>query len=483
MKTIDPKFVAIVIIIMFSRLFFLEPTDTYMSVDPVNYIMGSQDYNLKGGLPHLPGSYLCCQIISFVNFFIDHFHTTLLCINLTWLFFSILLTNNLLIKYDIGNKNTVLIFLYSIPGIWFYTSITEIYAFDIFISTLLLSALLSKRYFLLTPFILAFTIAYRQSSGVFLSPLFLYFWFIYFKENGIKLKPILSLIFGLFSLSFMLYPMFENAGGISGYLKLYETMNPIPKLDFIRNSVQLVSFGFYFFFPLLFLLNRNGRLVIKHDLIFAILPALLAFVFLHYNKGYFMPLVVPIYIYSFLTFRPKKYILIVAIITNILVYFFLPIEIPNYQYSLNREIRNLSLFEVQKGRFLGKFASTYGVIQMNEDIYKDAEKLSLNSNKVIIEKNNLLLYQQLIYLKNIDSCFYFIKESDKINYYKFQGLKWSNSSINKIDPNLPIIGNKNIYLNHYKDFGLILDTSKYFVIYKIEDGEFDNYLQKFKEIY
>ncbi|MDC1067556.1 hypothetical protein OAQ99_00200 [Candidatus Kapabacteria bacterium] len=475
----DSKYILSLIFIVFlTRIFLLEGENTYQSIDPINYIFGSISFDLKGGSPHLPGSILYCKLIYLVNYLINDYHKSLITINLFWTLASIPFSYFILKHYKVNYHFISVLFIYSIPGIWFYTSITEYYAFDLFFSVIILYLVTNNKYLFLTPIILAIGMGYRQSSGVLLAPIIFYNIVIYIRTKGITRNLILSSILSMIVLSSWLYSLIESTGGLSEYIDLYTNKNPIPESTTLKNLVKMSSFGLFFFITTLFLFRAKFLGKFRIELILSILPGLIFFALMHYNKGYFMLITVPIIVQSLILFKPKLTRLYVAILLNLIIYFLSPSIFPVYYNKMKSDKRPVSKLQLQSERMMFGFSSNYGTIVKGDQLFDELEKLEIpNNSKIAFDQSLPIQVKLFSYNKGLDSTYYF-NSSSNLKLYQLISLDYKMVDISILNSDFIFIGHSEFFKNYLFDIASSLNQSQNFTVYKINE----DYLYKYQSI-
>lgn len=479
MKNAPLKIFILALIILISRIIFIEPTGVYQSVDPIHYILGSENFDLSNNFPHLPGSILYCKLIKTFNIFFDQYHTSLLVINILWLVASIPFAYKIFEKYKIKYINLSLIFVYSIPSVWFFTSITEIYAFDLFFSVFLIYLLSEKKYFFLAPIIFTAGTGYRQSSGVLLAPYFIYSLRLYVKNYKIDRKLIISLVLSFFIIMIWLFPLIKNAGGLFDYLELYQNNNPLPNLSFSKNLVQMVSYGSYFFISLLFFVGKINKSKNFIDLLVSYLPALLFFILFHYNKGYFMLIVFPISLHLILIFKPSRKRIFLATILNFIIYLFLPANNSSYYNKIDSEHRPVGRLEMQIERLFGGYSASRDRIFARQSVFLDVK--NINWKEPLICDPSLPIHCKLFaYTMKLDTCYY-LSTNNNLEIYILDNFKNKISNLNQFDSMFYFIGHKEFFNNYLINKAELVDSTAYFAIYSVNNKK--EYFKLLKKLF
>jgi hypothetical protein len=369
----------LLIFVLLSRFLVLDGKYYGYGWDPGNFALAVEDYSLENARPHLPGYYLHIQIIKiFSSIFNNHFASMIFlsilytCLSIPFLY--------LLIRKWYSMLDSVLISLVilSNPFSWFYGVTSEIYAFDLFFSVVLVYFSLSQKLVIYSPIILSLGTGIRPTSGLLLAPLFIYLWYYNIKNNNISIKKtVIFQCLGILGFLVWFIPMVNSAGGLYSYIQLYKTVNPAKGLTLPINIFELFSY-MMFILPtiLLFILgmylskndnykvtnnlNKNSGLYFK-VLYYWLIPSILCYLLFRYSKGYILLIIVALILFltSFIRkSRVRLYILISAIVIQTSVFLFFPYRTPHVQVYFIRQNRNLSLGKVWLDRTFSRFNIT-----------------------------------------------------------------------------------------------------------------------------
>ncbi len=280
------------------------------SFDDSNFALGVKSYSLVNTRPHLPGYFVHVKLLSLLTIITGKAFTamTLLSAIYSGLAIGMLF---LLLKKWIGTHDALYVALFTAtnPVVWFFGCSTEIYSFDLFFSITLVYLGFSSRWIYLLPAFMAFGAGVRQSSIILLFPLYGYLWFEYHRNSGIDWKKcVYAHGIGVLVFFAWLVPMIRSAGGLSQYLALYKTHDPMDPLTLPQNLYRFISFnvttGISFLIAVACILifpkkekkESTGKDYFHKDrisvfvkvLLVWIVPPLLVFLFYAYSKGYIL---------------------------------------------------------------------------------------------------------------------------------------------------------------------------------------------------
>jgi hypothetical protein len=251
------------------------------------------------------------------------------------------------------------------PLVWFYGSVTEIYSFDLFFSSLLIYLCLDKKNIYLIPAVFALGAGIRQSSVIILLPFYISVFYIYYKETKDLRTVIWSQIVGVVFLLSWLIPFLFTIGGIESYLYLIKTQNPIPDLGFAKNFIQMLIYLFWLVLPFLFVIpfikrvksiSKEGRTLICYFILIFI-PSLLIFSFVHYTRGYWLIAISSAFLLLGLIISEKKSARIGILIVSIfqLSYFlFFPYKILSLEQFYSPKARSESQLSTLASRLMSQ---------------------------------------------------------------------------------------------------------------------------------
>ncbi|MFA3782897.1 hypothetical protein ABRY23_07535 [Melioribacteraceae bacterium 4301-Me] len=379
------------LITVLTRLIYLE--HFFVDWDSVGFALGSISYSLEFTRPHLPGYFLHVKIISALSKVLGNIHTAMLTLSIVYsslaAFFSYMLLRKIF-----GQIASIIISLLIItnPMVWFYGSVTDSYSFDWFFSVFVIFILIDSKYFLLIPPIIAIGCGIRQTTGVLMAITFYTYFFVFKVYKNYKIKKILiSHVIAVLAFLLWFVPMIDSAGGLSNYLKLYNENSPLPKISLMQNFYQMSSYLIYILVPyvvvgIVLLINikklKNKQLKIDKKtlwlLLFWLLPPLFLFSFVAYSKGYFLIIILPLYIIfgfflkdGLITVKP----LILSIFLDILIFLFLPYSKPSIESMLNPMTRKIKNYQVWYERTTSSYLMAISRIKYNDSSIEELSEL------------------------------------------------------------------------------------------------------------
>jgi hypothetical protein len=391
---------AICLITALSRFIYFEQSFGGFSYDSGSFTLAVQDYNIAEWRPHLPGYYLFVQTVKLLQFFTADIHSAM-----KWLIilFSALAMGALYWVLGRWFDNRISLLLVGItltnPLVWFWGSVTEIYAFDLFYSIALVGLCYSRRGIVLSPFFLGFFSGFRPSSAALLLPLYVFFWYRYIKAFNPSVRKIaISHLIG--GLGFLLWfiPMINSVGGLTNYIALYQTNNPVQNISLLQNWYRMSSFTVFMIIPFIIPVGfwflkqmRSGNRKAKSEAsmglpadfirvsLWWLVPPLLFFMLFHYSKGYYLLNVIPMFELILLVVRKGRYkswLLGSSIILQILIFTAVPYSLPDIQTYISRQHRALNLAEVWWVRTKSVFLMASSQIRALDQIANEFETAS-----------------------------------------------------------------------------------------------------------
>lgn len=378
-----------------SRLLIFPGGDSGFSYDDGNFALAARSFSLVDTRPHLPGYYLHVQLIRAVDMASGTPFSAMALLAVCYSGLAAILLYKLLRKWgDSRDAALGTLLVVSNPLVWFYGCVPEIYAFDLFFSVALVYAGLSPRAIYGLPLLAALGGGIRPSSPVLLLPLYGYLWFRFKPDPRFSWKGfLLAHLVGLVALLTWLLPMLNSAGGLSEYLRLYKTHNPVLKISFLQNGFQLSSYTVFLTPPFIitaawltvnYFRRGGGRLKVGpvsacdrtfiHIVLWWVIPPLLFFIIYHYSKGYFMLCAAGMLLIILPLLRRKSFgkpVLTAIIVGQILLFLLLPYRRPDVAVYMGPETRRLSLAQV----WLQRTLSHYLMARMHLDALKEFSKV------------------------------------------------------------------------------------------------------------
>lgn len=395
--------ILIFLFIWLSRLIVADYSNSFHSVDVGNYILAVFDYDISADRPHMPGYFLYVYFFKFLNLFFENGNALFV---VGQSFFqavsSIFIYKIIKDKFELKYNIAILVLIYSIPMIYLYGIMSEIYSVDILTISVFLYLIHKDKISFMLP-ILGVIFGIRQSSGIFLLPAIIYFYFYEFKFNNYKFKDLLLSI-GIFTIICLMWfiPLTLSTGGIFNYFKLLSIQNNyVVGVKFINNLISFITYSIFYFIPILILFIFSKRISkldinkINISYLLIIIPQLLFYSLYHYNKGYALLLIPAIILFIVFNFNVKRKLLIIISCLNLLVFFLLPGNIPSYNTQIKREFRNIDVKQVWFERFQYWWMPSLGSHNVSVVLHNDIEN---NSEKIykLVQDNPLILNNTLV---------------------------------------------------------------------------------------
>ena len=511
----------IVILTFITRIAVAPSQNGYSSYDSGNFILATHSFSIQDDKPHLPGYYLFVVILKYTNLIIHNFYYSMLFLSVLFTSIASVLIFLLLDKY-FEKLEAILLTLIIIfnPLVWFYSSSTEIYAFDLFFSALVFYIGLQKNGMYILPLLIALGTGVRQTTGLLLLPLCFYFFYRKLKEKDIDWLLLgTSIVPSLLAFAIWFVPMTNSIGGVHKYIEYSTSNSPIPQglitkglWGFARNLAGMFSYGFFGLIPsiisLIILLfykifrkkNQNvipteegipvmmkpgmkinsQMSILKYQLLYWLVPPILFFMVIHYAKGYLLLVfpfifVIPAYLIIKKILNIKSLILILII--QILVFLFYPYYYPSYEDNSNYDYRKLSKLETSLNRFVSYYGMSYSHLKRLGRFYKEIDTL-LNDKNFPVSKRAYIFVDpsvvpnhrilQIIYP---DRTFLKLNQTEPDSYVKFSGTNFYYRDDFESILGVSVILTSNSYYNRFlrnfsgtslstKNFTIFIPTNK-----------------------
>ncbi len=463
------------VITLSTRLLVAPGNNSFTSYDSGNYCLASISYSIENDRPHLPGYFLYVQLVKNIYQITHNFYYSLLFLSILFSSISSVFVYLILKNYFkiIQSYLLTLIILFN-PLVWFYGSSTEIYAFDLFFSSLVFYTGIQRNGIYFLPILIALGTGVRQTSGLLLLPLCFYFLYRSIKDKELEWNLfITSLVPCILAFLLWFIPMTNSVGGINNYIELSTHHNPIPRnlisggiSSLAKNLVGLASYGifpaiptlvsllFYFinkFFgkavsyknttdtkkPPLSLLNERtsgvkNKSFKRNSLIrigFWLIPPILFFMFIYYAKGYIL-LVFPVIIIIPSFFILKNLIgnkmLFFILVLQVAVFLFFPCYYPHYEDNSNYKNRALSKIDLTIDRFFSYYSMSYSHLKDLEMYYKEIDSLltksRINSEIDIFIDPTIIPNQRVLQVIYPSRAFLRYDHTDYDRYWIYKGI-------------------------------------------------------------
>lgn len=479
-------------IILLSRLIVADYGNSFHSIDVGNYILAVFEYDISTDRPHLPGYFLYICFFKFLNLFFEN-NNALFVIGQGFFqaISSIFLYKVIKDKFQFKETFLVLSFIFSIPTLYFYGIVSEIYSIDLLIISVFLYLIEKEKVNYILPF-LAIVFGFRQSSGVFLFPAILYFFYYNFRYKEYKLnKLILSLILFIVLLLSWFLPMIQIIGGFETYSELLRLQNNyVSQINIKNNLVSFLTYSFFYFTPLILLLLFSKKSdKFKFDYIniiylLLIVPQFFFYFLYHYNKGYALLYIPVIALFIARNFKIKNRVILIISMLNLLFFFFYPAKLPTFNTQIKREYRDISLFDVWLERFNYWWQPTLSshniTAELHNDIDNNKEKIYqvVRSNPLLVDntlvtrgRNVSWILQDAIILERT-----FINFDSYESHYKLEAFKKMTNFSEIIDDTFILI-DKEYWQKYYSEISEIKLELKYYYIVKMHKGKGIEYLK------
>jgi hypothetical protein len=380
-----------------SRFIYFEQSFGGFSYDSGSFTLAVQDYNITEWRPHLPGYYLYVQTLRLFLLFTGDIHSAMKWLIILFSSLAIGLLYWVLRRWFDDSLSLLLVGItLTNPLVWFYGSITEIYAFDLFYSIALVGLCYSNRGIYISPLFLGFFSGFRPSSAVLLFPLYIFLWYRHIKSSRPSVEKIATAhLIGALGFLLWFVPMVSTAGGLKEYISLYRTHNPVQDITLLQNWYRMSSFTVFmlipFIIPVIFWIIEKSKLAklkssqisnIRMPMDFVrmslwwLLPPSLFFILFHYSKGYYLLNAIPIFgliIFLVRRSRFKYWLLGSSIVLQILVFIAAPYSLPNVQTCISRQNRQFNLAEVWWARTKSVFLMASSQIRALDEIADEFE--------------------------------------------------------------------------------------------------------------
>lgn len=482
--------VALAIIILATRILFFAGGNTEFSPDTGHYAIASNYYSIQDYAPHLPGYFIYVKMIKLVSFITGTPQSAMKLLSLVFSIAGGLFLFRLASNYT-DEKSSLLLTLLIMtnPFVWFFGCNNEIYTFDLFFSAVVILAGMNNKWIYSTPPILALGMGIRLTSGIFLLPVVIYLWYSHNKKQGIYW----SRFFEFMSLAVVLLlmwaiPMFRSAGGIDKYFALYQTHNPMVNSGVLFNISNLIGFAWYILLPfgifLVYFLIRmksvkpSGWNTIRTEYgrelltaVYWILPSLLIFILLHYQKGYLLLVTGAMFLVYVITSRTgflKNSVILIVIVLQTALFLAMPYSEPPDELNFTAKARNFGKFDAWMQRAVSGFSMGAQRISAYDDYYDDIHR-GIKETQSYMRENRKYFYlidpSCLIYARSFQArypskTFTLLNNFDMTTYFSFNEYEFRKTT----DPyymikNSIIITRKSFYQKYLK--GIAVPVKEY----------------------
>lgn len=479
----------IVIISLLSR--FLLAETLFYDADTIGVAMATKSFSLADTRPHLPGYFLHVQIIKVLNFFVADLHLVMILLSIFYCTAGAVLSFNFLSKWSNKVDSLLIILLIlSNPLAWYQTATPEVYAFDFFFSVLTITFGTNKRLIYLLPVLFGIGTGVRQTSGVLLFPLYIFLWYDFFKHNKILFPKFFTAhLAGVILFCSWFIPMINSAGGLTGYIKLYQTNSPVPRISLLQHLFQFSSYVVYIFVPVLFILiyyviNKKKRGTITYQkyptrlLLWWAIPPMLVFTFFTYHKGYFLLIILPIFFFAGILLNGEKLpraFLIFAIALQSLFFILFPYRENSLESLYAPKFRKQSLSSVWIERTFTSYLMSAQRIKTQEKNFSElagiVRKINAEKgNKNIVLDPTVHLYARALQMMFPDTKFITMDLMDENHFVEYLGIDINvKDNLNDLFDNSVIITCNEFYEKHLPRLAPVAFVSNNFSSVEVEE--------------
>lgn len=473
----------IFIIILFSRLIVADFSDSFHSMDCVNYILAVEDYNIDAERPHLPGYIIYVAFFKFLDLFLTNGNIIFIVFQGIFQAISGILLFTIL-KSKISNKENLIymLFIFSLPTIYFFGIVSEIYSIDLLIISIYLYLFHKNKIYYILPFI-AFIAGIRQSSGGLLIPSALFLIYIEIKSNEVSFnKILLSAFISIAIILAWFIPLTQSMGGFENYfLALEKQKELLVSYKLTNNIISFLTYSFFYLIPISIIIISSKYRKIKLDksnifYLLIIIPQLILFIFYHYNKGYALLLIPALIIFLSRNFKIRNNLLVVISTVQLIFFYLYPGKIPSFNTQIIDNYRNISKYETWYERFNYWWLPTVNANQKTVELHNEFEKHSnkidniLNGKKLIVDNSVIIRARNFAYIApNIKICerTYYNKSSYE-KYYKHINFSVENDLVKNFS-DFYILVEKEYYDLYLKEFSNIMYETKFNYIISIDE--------------
>lgn len=490
-KQFSPIIIVLTVLLVFRILTNDPVVNGGITYDTGNVTLGIIDYSLENDRPHLPGYYVHVLLAKGLLPLAQSPGRALLWLGWLYSFGAFLLLFALLKEYVKNRTYALSLFLIVLtnPLVWFYTSVSEMYSFDLLYPLLLLYIYKKKWGMWVIPAVMGGGTGIRPSSTVLLAGLYLWIYFEAFRNKRVSITSFVwSHMLGVLTLLLWLYPMVQSCGGVEAYLNLYETNNPVEKISLLQNLFRFSNFAVYFL-PLylvsLVLLVKRGVKVLKSETSFGtylfltlswIIPPLLFFLLVHYSKGYFMLIAVPLILFPVAITKMSKSVMGGLTLFQVALFLFLPYKVPEVENSIKKEQRNASLLKTWGDRSLSLYLMGNNRIVGEAALQAELIKLVGSEDRTVYVGPTIHIPTRLLQVRLPNCTFWEMDKHTDGRYVCYKGLEIRDSlQMDLLDVPTSLFLTRNEFTDKYipKSFGVIDAQSKNYslIMYSTKEKE------------
>ncbi|MDP4219446.1 MAG: glycosyltransferase family 39 protein [Bacteroidota bacterium] len=357
--------------------------------DPANYYLAIKyGFSVAAERPHAPGYPLFVLVWSWlVAAFNCDPHAAILILNGIFLFLSIGLCYNFVRRFwGSGTAIVATLLVACNPVVLYYSSVAEIYIYDLFFSLGAMYLFMScRRKLLPLAFVLlGVAMGFRFSSVILLAPvLAVVLWSRVDKREILSLRSIgLSILGLLLGIAVWIFPFYIRTGGIESVQQALRSAANLDSTVYQNAAVYLsyllwsVNIG-----VVIFLLRRKPIAAIKQKWLLVswfVIPTMF-FIFQHYAKGYILLILPSMIIPMAYTIDAvkrkslKRAMTAIVLGADLSLFFFMPFVVPPVESNLPKAQRSsLERVETAFLRSLSFFAPSYSHIRVADAAITEA---------------------------------------------------------------------------------------------------------------
>jgi hypothetical protein len=479
-----------------------------IAYDAANHLWGAHEYSIADNQPHLPGYYLYIAAIRGLRSISGSIQSSIIFLSVLFSAFATGLFYLFLRKFWPQNISVAFALLLAVnPVVWVYGIVSDIYAFDLFISVAMVLALTSGRWIYISPILFSLGLGVRPTSPMLLIPIYIYCWFRFYNSDRFSWKhAAISHAAAIAIFVSWFIPMIDTVGGLGAYIDLYRTNNPLPRTSFGKNLIRAASHHVLFVLVLLpflafFFKRRRGqppterrekREFIRLSLLWLLPPFLFFWLFL-YNKGYGLLYTAPLLtIPLWFDWRSHAKLMKVTAISIILsiALFFRPISDLTPEFFFSPTVEGVSLKDVYMDRLNLHFAMSFFSVDYFADGYRevDAEIEQRKAQGIPVvsmyvdPSSNLIA--RTMYFKHPEIAFSQLMVEVKLVSHIFQHWRFYESSrTDSLLANSVVISEKRFFKKYLGDLHLPHTEQDRLVFYTVDETTAPVILQRYQQYF
>ncbi len=403
----------LVVIVLVTRFCFSVDDNVAFTDGTGHMIMGSKLFSLVDQSPQLPGYYLYVKLVKIFAIVTGSPHQSMLLLSVLFSMAGAIFFYRIA-RYFTDELNSFLLTLliFTNPFVWFQGCISEIFAFNLFLGSLLVFAGMNSKWIYATPPILGLGLGVSLSGGLLMVPALVWLWYLHHKREGIlwvRLTEFSSL--ALVLMLMWVIPMVRSVEGDPGYLGLWDKLSPLAATGFTSGLSYMVGTTWSLLIPfatiaLWFVLrtlkgkplslkafyNENKNEIIMMAL--WLVPAMFIFVVRSYNPGDFLLVAGVPFMFYVLAVKHgflKMPVIIAVIALQAILFFVFPYNEPTDEMNFNSRTCKMGGTEMWTDRVMSDYSMSYNRIRAYNGYY--AEVLSgLRNSRDFMVNNSKYFY-------------------------------------------------------------------------------------------